>query len=160
VVPIRGKCLFGETMTCCCACSICLTGSCCQFPKPYNFWWTYYPPTQTFVPASLEVTTKVDPKSICPKCGGTSEAKWHPGSWNCFGLRSFNGEHLHRTCQVCGYQWASPTLDAEPKVKEEPDASGDIRCTCPRVKPFDHETIGQGVSWEYKPCPLHPMEVR
>jgi ribosomal protein S27AE len=50
---------------------------------------------------------------ICPKCGGTfitSEyvKKHYSGDKSDCGEKS---EHLHRTCQTCGYGWVEKTMD-------------------------------------------------
>lgn len=64
----------------------------------------------------------------CAKCGlmdimtkfhqskyacGRSTGTWSGTSY------TFEGEHLHRTCRDCGYQWQSLPLDASTKASVE-----------------------------------------
>lgn len=63
---------------------------------------------------------------ICPACGYETSAsfKWCPGPYACplmgsektLSLREtalFQGEHLHRQCQQCSYEWLEPCLDPD-----------------------------------------------
>lgn len=58
-----------------------------------------------------------NPQSACPKCGAWLKTKWHPGpegpGWPCgrSGPRGI-GEHLCRTCSVCGWGCVEATEDA------------------------------------------------
>ena len=58
--------------------------------------------------------TDTEPTLTCPKDGGEKVATaWH-SSWSActWGQRDLwgatRGEHLHRTCQSCGYNWPDP----------------------------------------------------
>ncbi len=59
---------------------------------------------------------KYDPVKLCPKCGNSTSsasAKYCPGK----GLITHipgcevDGEHLHRKCAKCGYEWLAQPLD-------------------------------------------------
>src|ERR1035437_6038421 len=101
------------SMTCNCACSICLLGYCCMFPPttPYEWWpptlfWPYV--TQ---PYTVTTGTTLTPGWACAKCGGDKiGTRYHTGTWPTGGgsdhsQKQAEGpthEHLHRTCQTCG----------------------------------------------------------
>src|ERR1035437_8128053 len=109
-------------INCNCACSICLSGSCCMYPAR-NWWpptlvWPYVTPPYTTITttgASLEVRG-------CPRCGETKfGVRYHTGTWPSDGGCDHSqklaegplGEHIHRTCQTCGWNWRDPILGAE-----------------------------------------------
>jgi predicted nucleic-acid-binding Zn-ribbon protein len=51
----------------------------------------------------------------CPKCGGVSvQTRFHLSGSDCsLGGPSYpTGEHLHRTCERCGYNWPEAPLNA------------------------------------------------
>jgi hypothetical protein len=119
---------------CYCACSICMSGSCCQnrWSDPYRIY--YIPPYYPYLPMgpypdyplSPTGTTNMTLKFTlpCSKCGSTSIwTKWHKDtnfSNNDAGRCSYeerndwptDDEHLHRTCQDCGYHWATAVIGA------------------------------------------------
>ncbi len=54
------------------------------------------------------------PEAVCPKCGtanvGTAYCPGRRESWQC--QRGFpEGEHLHRVCRTCRYEWPERCLD-------------------------------------------------
>lgn len=61
----------------------------------------------------------------CPKCGGVEiSERHHEGIDKCtWGQSHFVGEHIHRTCKRCGYQWPETPLDI--KV-EDPESSNPL----------------------------------
>jgi hypothetical protein len=61
------------------------------------------------------------PTMTCRKCGGEDIATaWHVNGWDCtFSQRQRYsgpdlGEHLHRSCRTCGFDWYDGTQDAKP----------------------------------------------
>ena len=60
------------------------------------------------------MANKYNPSAKCPKCGHevvfTSYQKQR--SYTCLSGCS-DGEHLHRTCQRCQYQWPEAVLELE-----------------------------------------------
>jgi hypothetical protein len=108
-------------ITCNCACSICLSGYCCM--APYPKWW---PDTLVwpylYQPYTVTTGTTLTPGWACAKCGGDKiGTRYHTGTWPTDGgcdhsQKRPDGpsvEHLHRTCQTCGFNWRDPILGAE-----------------------------------------------
>ena len=100
-------------MACYCACPRCLSGNCCMAqgryaPGHYPNWTVVWPPYKTVT------TTTVTTNLKCVKCGGHEiGTRWHQGGYGsphhmrCSSTeQNASGEHLHRTCQTCGYNWA------------------------------------------------------
>lgn len=66
---------------------------------------------------------KYEAKGVCRKCGNRSRVgtAYHPfhapdiAELAAFGRRCNLGdsEHMHRTCQNCGYEWAETPLDTK-----------------------------------------------
>lgn len=57
-----------------------------------------------------------DLERACPKCTvkATTSIKYCKGTvMSCPAHPNEQGEHLHRTCQTCGYVWAEDCADAE-----------------------------------------------
>lgn len=58
-------------------------------------------------------------KSSCPKCGSRDVVvRYHRGGWLCNTWSRFtnshaSGEHLHRFCERCGYDWTTDVLNAK-----------------------------------------------
>jgi len=79
----------------------------------------------------------------CAKCGSTDiMTKFHnsryacdrsTGTWSAVAY-TFEGEHLHKTCRDCGYQWPDTPLDVKtpPAVAKPEFLEPDI--TEPKVK--------------------------
>jgi hypothetical protein len=97
---------------CNCACSRCMSGGCCLRPAPN--WYPIYPwDWSPYYPQVTTGTVTIKSGLICPKCGSQEiGTRWHQYESVC--QRPSNegpeGEHLHRTCQNCGYHWKSPVL--------------------------------------------------
>ncbi len=65
---------------------------------------------------NLTSAGKYDPKRACPKCNNTqASSRFCPGK----GFKrhvpgcNLDGEHIHRVCARCGYEWISTPLDAK-----------------------------------------------
>ena len=53
------------------------------------------------------------PKPQCPKCAGAkTRLRYRAGRRSGCRADCPTGEHLHRTCESCGYWWVMPCLDA------------------------------------------------
>lgn len=66
-------------------------------------------------PSMEDVTMEVfDRSRNCPKCGSNnpSENAYHPTSME-FEHGCVEGEHIHRKCVDCYYQWSEAPLDAQ-----------------------------------------------
>ncbi len=52
---------------------------------------------------------KFDKSRGCPKCGNAGMAThvWHHAAGTC---DVESGEHMHRSCNQCNYQWAEAPL--------------------------------------------------
>ncbi|MCK4240854.1 MAG: hypothetical protein KAX30_04465 [Candidatus Atribacteria bacterium] len=56
-------------------------------------------------------------KSKCPKCGNADiSSAYHKDITKCGWNKPFEGEHIHRHCRNCHYEWPERPLDVE---KEE-----------------------------------------
>lgn len=55
----------------------------------------------------VEQTTGFAKVAACKKCGTEEEAGlvFHKSNTDCPPESPFTGEHIHRTCRVCGFQW-------------------------------------------------------
>lgn len=62
---------------------------------------------------------KYDSSRGCPKCAGEETIdKWHKECWNCEVIwghfkKQFSGEHIHRKCKRCAFEWAEMPVDGE-----------------------------------------------
>lgn len=85
---------------------------------------------------------KFDPDAECPKCGFSDETMWPtvtycPGDDTCpvDGDGNPGEEHLHETCDLCGYEWlvsplrvdAKPTSKARQRSVESVDRGRNLR---------------------------------
>lgn len=64
----------------------------------------------------------------CPKCGQASFAKqWHLGQTMEVARDpdacKVRGEHMHGTCQVCGFIWLEETVDHDEREEREREAA-------------------------------------
>jgi hypothetical protein len=56
----------------------------------------------------------------CIKCGGTDiHTAWHKNENHCGGILEpkFKGEHLHKHCRNCAYEWPEPVLSSQGKTE-------------------------------------------
>jgi len=167
-----------ELYVCCCACSICMAGSCCCQPnrpyyyQTYPYGWYYWPTpivTVTEVNTIKDEEKSVDKTWRCIKCGNVGiTTRYHKETYDCpyseWHAPGIKGEHLHHRCTTCGYSWRTPTADAPKEevkvavVDKEAQPKDEPRCTCPKVAPFPHELTGSGsITWRI--CPVHPISV-
>lgn len=54
------------------------------------------------------------PDRPCPKCGGHDlGTSYHKSERDCriYTDEAVHGEHIHRTCRTCGYNWPDAPLD-------------------------------------------------
>ena len=65
------------------------------------------------------------PDGPCAKCGAIdARTSYHQGGLDClYSERKRDypaevGEHLHRRCQRCGYDWRDATVEALPTIEE------------------------------------------
>ncbi len=69
-----------------------------------------------------EHVLKYNVNQDCPKCGGYADATWHRMGIDC-GIHSLHdycaGEHIHRVCATCRYDWCELPLDAAKNQTEE-----------------------------------------
>ena len=62
---------------------------------------------------------KYDSGRPCPKCGEKDTLdRWHKEMWNCELIwgqfkKQFKGEHIHRKCKACGFEWAEMSVDGK-----------------------------------------------
>ena len=64
--------------------------------------------------------------SKCAKCGMYSASHiWHESDYHCRGdeiqpmTKRFRGEHIHRKCNQCGYEWPELPLDRQDSTRVE-----------------------------------------
>jgi hypothetical protein len=116
--------------TCFCACVTCMSGGCCmdRWREPRPFIYPYLPmvPWPDYTPTTKTNITLSYVPLACGKCGSASvRTRWHqhtfngapnegPGTGCSYPERNDwpSGEHLHRTCQDCGYVWATAVIGA------------------------------------------------
>ena len=61
---------------------------------------------------------KYNPKGVCIKCGGTDiSSVYHEDFTKCGWSNHFEGEHIHRHCRNCGYEWPEKPSDAKEAIK-------------------------------------------
>ena len=57
---------------------------------------------------------KYNLKAKCPKCGNEDiNSAYHDNFTKCGWSNRFAGEHMHRHCRNCGYEWPEQPLDVE-----------------------------------------------
>lgn len=62
---------------------------------------------------------KYDKIRPCPKCGNDIVTHhWHEEIASCVTKLSFTGDHIHRICGECGFEWAEEPLGLDRKYPE------------------------------------------
>jgi hypothetical protein len=62
-----------------------------------------------------------DPKAICLKCGSSEIATNWCDKEDHFDKPWITGDHMHRHCRMCGYEWLEAPLDVRKSGAPNPD---------------------------------------